>query len=512
MEPSEVLKHIQYQILAVIGFYALNFLILKSIRHSDNKLLFQKCMLIFILLLSSSIVFTSNFPGVYTEDSIQQLRQAFLSEYADWHPPVMAWLWALFLELTGQPSAMFVLHFLFLYLGATFWSFFFLRTQGWPVALLLPILITYPIFINYTGAIWKDVGFAYCLLSSSGIIAYRFISNKREFVSRAIAVMLLVYGVAIRPNGALAVLPLLIPIFSNLMSKANPDLNYKTLIRPFISSAIFIICLLVALNFFTYQILKTERKFPAQSVQLYDLAGISLESGIDPFPDYIKNNKAHNLDSILSTYSKTFKIHGNAGLLIINSIGYIAPIQLTEDASEISNLNSSWIKAIFSQPLAYLKHRFNLFNFLMSERHYTYEVPQSHTDRNNLLRFYEIPYESEPNNLPLSKLSILLIRTKLLYLEKTFIYSGWLWLSLLSLIFLYSLIRKQKVLENILALQLSISGILYILPYFVISPGSDFRYIYWSCIAGTIALILTISDVIKLCFSSRDQQRTTNVF
>lgn len=44
-------------------------------------------------------------PGVVTYDGVQQYAEAISGRYDDWHPPIMARLWALLLPLGGQGGA-----------------------------------------------------------------------------------------------------------------------------------------------------------------------------------------------------------------------------------------------------------------------------------------------------------------------------------------------------------------------------------------------------------------------
>src|SRR4051812_24964818 len=49
-------------------------------------------------------------PGALLDDSVRQYQEALSGRYTDWHPPVMAWLWAHLRPFGEGPGPIFTLH------------------------------------------------------------------------------------------------------------------------------------------------------------------------------------------------------------------------------------------------------------------------------------------------------------------------------------------------------------------------------------------------------------------
>ncbi len=109
-----------------------------------------------------------HWPGNLTPDSNNQLSQAMTEAYTDWHPPLMAKIWAL---LGGTPQAMLALQITLHWFG--FWSLAETLRRGkagkWPWAMLAVGLT--PIAIKYTGVIQKDSLLAEFLITAFGLAA-----------------------------------------------------------------------------------------------------------------------------------------------------------------------------------------------------------------------------------------------------------------------------------------------------------------------------------------------------
>jgi VIT1/CCC1 family predicted Fe2+/Mn2+ transporter len=48
------------------------------------------------------------------------------------------------------------------------------------------------------------------------------------------------------------------------------------------------------------------------------------------------------------------------------------------------------------------------------------------------------------------------------------------------------------------AIGLSASGLLYLLPYFFAAPSSDFRYLYWSIVAANLSTVIVGGILIQI--------------
>lgn len=454
---------------------------------------------IFSILLIFSLYYTLSvyFPGVYTNDSSSQLKQAITGVYFDWHPPIMAWIWSILIKFTGYIESLMIFNLAFLFVGAIYWWRIFEKLDIKSASLFLPFLIVSPVVINFSGVVLKDVGFAFSLFLATGMIGVSILENQIS-MCRIIAVFALTfYAFGVRENGILAIFPILLCTSSLIVIKHQVGNSKKAniLISLGSSSLVLIIIVFIAQNI-SYKYLNAEKQYPIQYLELYDIAGISANSGIDYFPWFIKNDSIHDIKKITQEY-KISLIIGNANnLLFITKNSLKSLIPLNGDANLQAQIRRSWFNAIFMSPNAYLTHRLSLVSNLMGRKLYASEQPQMNEDREKVLisnfvnqnetifsniNFY---YSTSARNAFLDSIA---------WAQKSYLYFGWFWLALLiSQLFIGSIIVKRNKV-GILILMISSSGLLYILPYAIIAPASDFRYLYWCCLSGTVLMILILS-------------------
>jgi hypothetical protein len=127
-----------------------------------------------LLLLLVVALFTVNalmhYPGTMNNDSINQYGQAVSGRYADWHPPVMAWLWSL-LRLAGEgPGPLLLLHLAFYWLGFGLLADGLRRSDHPRLAVLMALAGAFPPFLYINATVAKDVGLVASWLAALGLI------------------------------------------------------------------------------------------------------------------------------------------------------------------------------------------------------------------------------------------------------------------------------------------------------------------------------------------------------
>jgi hypothetical protein len=464
----------------------------------------------FCIFLSCSIYLTlaAFFPGVYTADSGHQLQQALTKSYDDWHPPLMAWMWSQLITVSGRIESILVVHLTLLALAAIYWARILEHLRLVITTLAIPVLIASPIVTNFSGVIWKDVGFAFSLLLASGITGLAFV-EKNATSTRMVAILaLLSYAFGIRPNGLIAIIPILMLFTLSMFSLEKWEFSAKKILS--ITTALSILLLgliVVGVHFFSYQYLKTEKKYPIQYLQLYDIAGISTITDLNYFPDFIKNSPTHNIQLIYKEYVKSITVLGNANNILFRDQSGNAPlIHLNADSALQKQLRDSWVKAILNEPYAYFKHRIYVFDFLMSKGSYPSEKPQDKFDRNSVLKVSSFTTHI-PEMLELTFLNSDsakdFIFDSLALTQGSVLRIGWFWLILLFIEFGIGLLMLRHTRYGLVVLMVSTSGLLYTLPYLIIAPASDFRYLYWSSISASILVILITALTVAIVRSNR---------
>ena len=455
------------------------------------------------LFLSVYITLAAFFPGVYTSDAADQLKQAITGSYHDWQPPAMAWFWSVLIRVTGRVESLMIFHLLILAAGAICWARILERLGYGIFAFIIPVIVASPVIVNFSGVVWKDVGFAYTLLLASGIAGLAIISN-RIYLRHVLAVMFLLgYAYSVRSNGIFSVMPII--MFTAWLAIANrkPDISRSAVVVAVtMASFASVAVLIVGVHYFAYDVLKSEKRYPFQYLQLYDISGISKISRHDYFPEYIKRSDAHNISRISDEYEKSVSIYGSANnLVFLAADGAPAPIPMNRDAALQAQLRKSWLEAIVSEPIAYWKHRLSVLDFLMTKGSYWQEWPQSDENRSSVLETYLLDPQKikfEDIDFPGADGARKFVLKSVASAQGTLAYNGWTWLGLLLAEMVLGLAIFGKTPAGRIVVMVSSSGLLYLLPYIIVAPASDFRYLYWGCVAGSFTALLIFAYAVKI--------------
>lgn len=451
-----------------------------------------------LLLMAAYLTLAAFYPGVFSNDSADQLREAMSENYWDWHPPLMAWVWAQLIEATGSVESLLILHLLLLSIAAAFWARILEISRLGVWTPFIALFLATPIVINFSGVLWKDVGFSFSLFLACGLVSLAFM-QQRISPFRAIATVCLVaYAFGVRTNGILAIFPVILMLSWTILTQRKPGFSQRTtMVYSAIASIFILVAVAVAVHVLSYGYIKAQKRYPIQYLELYDIAGISSISGVDYFPEYIKRAPGYSMDKVAEGYAKSI-LWGNANNLIMRRLdGLPSLLPRNTDAGFQAELRASWLNAISNEPSAYLKHRFAVFNFLMSEGYYAYERPQSYKDRSRILQTHFAGEKRVPDvsdyRFPGATSAKTVVSSILAWSNGSFLYVGWFWLILLTLQLLIGLTILSPARVGLVVAMVSASGLLYIFPYIVVAPASDFRYLYWSALAGGLSSILIVA-------------------
>ena len=86
---------------------------------------------------------------------------------------------------------------------------------------------------------------------------------------------------------------------------------------------------------------------------LYDLAGISINLNDPIFPEYVKQHFTYDFERVKKLYNPNR----------VDDLTYPSdsPLLITNEQGQLAVLRSTWIRVIFSHPIAYLTHRWGIF-------------------------------------------------------------------------------------------------------------------------------------------------------
>ena len=143
------------------------------------------------------------YPGIMTYDA-KYVYLAIKGGAGDWQSPVMTWLWSVIDPIAPGSGSMFLL------IAGTYWLAFgvlalaMARRSAW-LALALPVLALTPPAFMMIGVIWRDMLLAGTwLLAASLVFATVECNRPIRVPAQLIALLLIAFGVLLRPNALLA--------------------------------------------------------------------------------------------------------------------------------------------------------------------------------------------------------------------------------------------------------------------------------------------------------------------
>lgn len=304
---------------------------------------------IFLLLFASLALQLSYWPGVMTWDGIEQYQQAIDNRYADWHPPLMAWIWHLLIPLAPGTAGMFTLQ-VALYLGGLALVAGAMWRDGRPrLAAAIMALGLFPIPLAMMGNVFKDALMAGALTFAVGLLCW--FQGRRSILACAAIVALLGLAAALRFNAFLAATPLiagLLPEGSGWRRRA--------------AVAAVAIAGFLLIGPLTNHLLGARQTDVALSLVIFDLAGTTERSGVDLLPDT-------GLRPVVAINHRCYR----AELWDpYNGLDANLPCPISFDPLRESfrrqhiNPYGWWLRAVTAHPGSYLTHRFH--HFLYSSR------------------------------------------------------------------------------------------------------------------------------------------------
>jgi len=227
------------------------------------------------LLFGASLAM--RFPGVVMYDSVTQYAQASAGAYSDWHPPIMARSWALLNHLKNGTEPFFLLQMLCWWGGIGAISAALGRQQKHGAAALVLLVGIAPLWLGWATVILKDAQMACCLVAVAGLAAHwRLDARPMPRWAIVLAILLIGYATLVRGNAVFATIPFALALF-----------NWPRLPRFWQRAAACIALIgavLIACPVINQRILRAQHTKVANSLPLYDMAGIAHEARLPSLP------------------------------------------------------------------------------------------------------------------------------------------------------------------------------------------------------------------------------------
>jgi hypothetical protein len=414
-----------------------------------------------VVLLLAVASFAALWPGYALYDTVGQYKQALSGEFDDWHPPIMARLWAvLHGRLGGTTEPMLVVQ-----LGE-YWLGFGLIAEGlaasgrWRSAVAVLVLAASPLLLGWQGAILKDAQMLGALIAGVGIVTAYALRDRRIPVVVAVLVMgLFGYALLVRANAVFAVVPLAVLLAPRPVG----------LVGKLVTIAVLSLAVIAAEPWINHRLFHAWPTGVEKTQPLYDLAAIGVrEPNGSPFT---------------SAELAAFRRKGCIKAYFWDPLGdevacgkQVARLQ----AEERGTLYRLWARAIAAHPAVYAEHRLAHWN--STER---WLVPPGRIGA-------EPPTTSTQNGVglvgPTSRWASVLGSAGAAEAGSPL---GWpiVWTFLALAVAPFAWARRNEPAAG-LAVALAGSAIGMEASFLVVSIASDLRYHLWPMAASALALIL----------------------
>lgn len=406
-------------------------------------------------------------PGVAMFDTVQQFTQVLSSAYDDWHPPVMAKLWALLHPLAPGAVPMFVAQVAAYWFGLALIATALVRdglhTAGWAVILLGAV----PLFAAWQAVVLKDTQMLGALLAAVGIVVrYRLAGRRLPVLAIGAVAVLLGYAMLVRTNAVFAAVPLAVMLVPG---------RRRWAVRGGAVVGLTLAVLAVS-PLINHRLLGAAPSNVGHTLPIFDLAGIAHFASDDAAGDGVLLPEERALIVARHCYQPFFW----DPLGSPSRCGTIA-----ERFADVSarTLDRAWAGAIVRHPLAYAQHRIAHLNATTR-----WIVPAQWTSA-------APPAGSEPNTIGLGApgRAVWPIVTAGGWLAASPL--GWpvVWIVVAASVVAIAL-RGQRTVIRDLALALALSALTLEASFAVVSIASDLRYHLWPMLASALATILLLAE------------------
>lgn len=413
------------------------------------------------------------FPGAMTKDTIVQLSQAITGQYADWHPPIMAFVWSLLLKSSFGLGGLLLLHLTMLW-GASFLFYLWASKSGYKYSAIFLVIPLLPWVINFEFVLWKDVGLVYSWLLCIGLALNYDKEKKYSILIVFCTAVFFIYGFLVRGNaaaGAIFLLPFLIVTLFN-----------KCSMKVFICCFFTVFILQATLPRLTNSALSATESKAFTYIMIDDVVALKMKGlGIT--------------ESVFSEAEIT-ELH-DCKLLQSNKVGAgICNISKMKDLvkNNYFELKEEWKTTVAENPLEYLLYRADAFStFIRSPFSKTY-----YTSEFGMLKepYYVVNAEYFHDITYAERKELTLIQQLISYYPRAFAYifrdlfKPYFWL-LIAFISSFLLYKKRSNYKTPFWM-MPLSGVSYMSGYILFTAAPDFRYAYWLCLITTLSVIVLV--------------------
>jgi hypothetical protein len=396
------------------------------------------------------------YPGVMTYDARYIHNDSLSGTLGDWQSPVMTVLWAAIDPIAPGSVSMFLLIATTYWLGFAVLSFAIARRSA-KAALAMSVIALAPPALVLVGTIWRDVLFAVVWILSAALALS--VAERRDalsYVVRAVALGLVLFGLLLRQN-ALFAAPILA---AYVVWPARFDLRRMALLY---APAVLACYALIGAVY--YDVLHAKRQNALHSVLVFDLGGITHFAKQNQFPiAWSANEEAQLIDGCYQPAAWDY-------YWTMGPCTFVMARLENEKVFGSPVLVDAWRRAVTTHPIAYLQHRLAAMGrFLFGDNTTMWTVDIENPDRP---LFGDNPW-------------FVAIRHVDGALRPTPLFRAATWLMMCVVLCAFAWARRDQPL-GAFVVGVSGSAIVYMMTFLPFGVAADFRYAYFSVLAGLTA-------------------------
>lgn len=275
-------------------------------------------------------------PGFVGYDAAQQYAQALSGRYVDWHPPIMARLWAVLLVFGDGAGAMLAVQMILYWLGAGLVAITLAGIGRACAAVAVLALAASPLFLGWQVEVVKDAQMSGALFAAIGLIAtWRLRGEPIPLAVWPMILLLLLYATLLRGNAIFATIPIAMMLIPGWSARARIAVGL-----------VAILATIILMPMINQRLFHAEPTTIQRSLPKYDLAGIWMQGGA--------GNGLTPAERAAIRDGRCYKAYFWDPLGHAQRCG---PALRRLDAQPLSVLTRDWVGAIVANPVAYLRHR-----------------------------------------------------------------------------------------------------------------------------------------------------------
>lgn len=462
-----------------------------------SKLLGQKLDLLLCVFGASCGIFIF-YPGAMSGDSVGQWLQVLRPEIlGTWSPPTMVYLWMAFNKIFPGPQGMlyfnYVIFFLSIYILA---SVFYKKL--FPRLLFIVFMGFFPPLFFLNGVLWKDTAMLVSISMSIALL-FKSASSRNKYIQSTlliISIIFMLYGVSVRHNAIVC----LLPYFAYIFSRYIPHNTFFKKILIILLTVVSFYSGIKLTHFANHHLIKESHiaHNMENSALIWDLWGMSVEINKNIIPDYVFNEAGKlltidEMKKLYEPYSSTILWHP-----------YLNPVRWEKSFPD-KKFKKDFLKLISSYPTEYIKVRIRTVLYMLGVHKPIYVAYHFHIFKTDDKKHWL--YEAS-KDLSFSNLKAITFFADIAHflMQRTPLYFAWIYLLLLVIQTTLVIIFKEKFGSNYTHFLFVFSiGMFYWLPYPIISASADFRYSNLSIYCSLVMLPLFIQKFYYNVLRSRPE-------